>query len=287
MDRMATANGSPSPRARALAAALRKAREDKKISVRALADRLSIDQSHLSRIETGKRIPTEHTTVLILGALGTPREERERIIELARNAGEPNWLTVGMPGIPQQLAGAVESERAAEAITEWSPTLIPGLAQTSDYVRAIAEAGRLPKHEVESRVMVRAARREILTNRTPVKYDVLVDESALRRPIAAPEVMTEQLRHLIGLGEKPNVNLRIVPSGVGWHPGTAGPFVLYVFPDASPFVHFENYSSGAFVADSDDVDAYRKAIRVIGEHALSPEDSTRLVAQVIVDEWSA
>lgn len=284
---MATSNGSLSPRARALAAALRKAREDKKISARALADRLSIDQGHLSRIESAKRVASVDTTMLILGALGTPPDERERIIELARRAGDPNWLTVGRPGIPNQLAGAVESEREAKAITEWSPSIIPGLAQISEYVRAIAEGGGLPKPDVEWRVMLRAGRREILTNtRNPVQYNALVDEIALRRPIATPDVMTEQLRHLIGLGGRPNVNLRIVPDRVPWHPGTAGPFVLYEFPDAPPFVHFENYSSSAFVADSDDIEAYRRAVDMIAEHALSAEESMDLIARTIVEEWS-
>lgn len=256
---MTTTNGSP--RARALAAALRKALDDKGISARLLAERLKIDRSHLSRIVNGKRVPSVNTTALILGALGTAPEERDRIIELARNASEPNWLTVGMPGIPRQLAGAVESERAASAIAEWSPMVLPGLLQTNDYVRAIARTGGLSAHEVESRVMVRGSRREILTCRNPVTYNVLIDESGLRKPIGSPEVMTEQLRYLITIGKRSNITLRIVPDRVAWHPGMAGPFVLYDFPDASPFVHFEHHSSGAFVADSADVGVYQQSYR--------------------------
>lgn len=216
-----------------------------------------------------------------------PSADCDRILDLARNASEPNWLTVGMPGIPLQLAGVVESERAAKEIFEWSPMLVPGLAQTSEYVRVIAEAHGLPRHEVESRVMVRAARREILAGRDPVHYDLLLDETALLRPIGPPDVMTDQLRHLIELGGRPNVTVRIVPHRVPWHPGTAGPFVLYSFPDAPPLVHFENHSSGAFVTDSDDVEAYWKAIDIIGSYALDQGDSTRLIAQIMVDEWSA
>lgn len=226
------------------------------------------------------------TTARILGALHVSTREYERIIDLARNADEPNWLTVGVPGIPQQLAGVVESERAANAIVEWSLALMPGLSQTSDYVRAMAAAIGLPRHEVESRVMIRVARREILTNRTPVRYDMLLDETALLRPIAPPDVMTDQLRHLLELGARPNVTLRIVPYRVPFHPGTVGPFVLYSFPDAPPFVHFENHSSGAFVADSEDVEAYRKAIDLISSYALSPEESAELIDKIIVREWS-
>ncbi|MGI8309051.1 helix-turn-helix domain-containing protein [Saccharopolyspora hattusasensis] len=280
---MAT-NGSP--RARALAAALREARKERSISLREVARKLSIDQSHLSKIETGKRIPSVETTAMILAVLGIAPSERERILDLAKNASEPNWLTVGMPGIPQQLAGAVESERAASAVVHWSPMIMPGLLQTADYVRAVATADGLPTHEVESRVMVRLARREVLTRRDPGKFDVLIGEVALRQPIGPPEVMVEQLRYLIKASDEfPNVDLRVVPTRVGWHPGTAGPFVLYEFPDSPPFVHFEHYSSGAFVTNSDDIEAYRKAVAKISKYAYSHADSVGFIGQVIVEEY--
>ncbi|PKW15379.1 helix-turn-helix domain-containing protein [Saccharopolyspora spinosa] len=280
---MAT-NGSP--RARALSAALREARKERGISLREVARKLTIDQSHLSKIETGKRVPSVETTAMILAVLGTEPGERERILDLAKNASEPNWLTVGMPGIPQQLAGAVESERAASAIVYWSPMIIPGLLQTADYVRAIAMSGDLPIHEVESRVMVRLARREVLSRRNPAKFDMLIGEGVLRQSIGSSDVMLDQLRHLLTTSsEHDNINVRVVPTRVGWHPGTAGPFVLYEFPDSPPFVHFEHYSSGAFVTNSDDIEAYRKAIAMISKYAFSSADSMDFIKRIIVEEY--
>ncbi|WP_083822397.1 helix-turn-helix domain-containing protein [Saccharopolyspora spinosa] len=106
---MVAANGSP--RARALAAGLRQARRDRGVSLRELAKHISSDASNLSKIELGKKVPTPELVARILGALHTPQEEYERILELARNASEPNGLTVGMPGITKQLAGSIESEQ--------------------------------------------------------------------------------------------------------------------------------------------------------------------------------
>ncbi|MBB5154913.1 helix-turn-helix domain-containing protein [Saccharopolyspora phatthalungensis] len=285
---MATATGSP--RARALSAALREARKERGISTRELAHRLSIDQSHLSRIETGKRVPSIETTAMILAILRTSREERERILDLARNASEPNWLTVGIPGIPLQLAGAWECERAASDIAAWHPCLIPGLLQTTDYARAIvvgsARLDKLPQHEIESRVMVKVARREVLTSRNPVRFNALIAEFALREPIGPSGVMAEQLRHLIKISEQSNVVIRVVPQRVGWHPGSPGPFVFYEFKDAPPVVHFEHHSSGAFDQDEDDIKAYRKAVAEIGKIALCQSEAIELIARIIVDEWS-
>jgi transcriptional regulator with XRE-family HTH domain len=274
------------PRARALAAALKQARLDRNLSGRELANRLKLDQSYVSRIENGTRLPSVETTARILGALHAPSAECERILELARRVDEPNWLTVGIPGIPQQLAAVVESERAATEITEWSPMILPGLLQTAEYARAVAAANELEKHEIESRVMVKLSRREVLAKRKPVQYEVLIGEGVLLEPFAPSEVMIEQLRYLLSMSEKRNIELRVVPRGAGWHPGTAGPFILYQFPDASPVLYFEHYSSGAFVPDEDEIKAYRKAVRMIRDVGLSASDSMKLIAQILVNNWS-
>ncbi|GAB3434963.1 hypothetical protein GCM10027436_12540 [Actinophytocola sediminis] len=77
--------------------------------------------------------------------------------------------------------------------------------------------------------------------------------------------------------------MRVVPLRVGWHPGFAGPFVLYDFPDAPPVVHFEHYSSGAFVPNADDVQAYRGAVDRLREIAISPAASTRRIAEIATE----
>ncbi|GDY31508.1 hypothetical protein GTS_31410 [Gandjariella thermophila] len=79
---------------------------------------LSISPTEISHWENGHQTPKLETVAVILAAIRTSPEERERILDLARNESEPNWLTVGMNGIPQQLAGVVEHERAASRLTD-------------------------------------------------------------------------------------------------------------------------------------------------------------------------
>ncbi|WP_143539722.1 Scr1 family TA system antitoxin-like transcriptional regulator [Saccharopolyspora spinosa] len=86
--------------------------------------------------------------------------------------------------------------------------MVPGLLQTSDYFRAIAEADGLSNPEIERRVMLRLVRREVLTKRNPVQYDVLIGEAALLQPVAPHDVMVDQLRYLIKIvSESPNITL--------------------------------------------------------------------------------
>lgn len=265
------------PRARALAAAIRTVREESGISGRELSRRLGMSHGTISHWETGRRVPTPEDVASLLAVAGVTGEEKRRVVELARNASEPNWLAVGIPGVPQQLAGVVECERAASAVVEWSPMVIPGLLQITDYARAASIAAGLPANEIETRGMVRASRREVLTRRSPLQFHALIGEYALRDQIGTSEVMADQLAHLRDMAGRDNVTIQVVPSLVGWHPGLVGPFVLYEFPDSPTTVHFEHYSSGAFVVDVVDVHEYRQAIGAIGKLALSPEASAELI----------
>ncbi|WP_246154731.1 DUF5753 domain-containing protein [Saccharopolyspora hirsuta] len=206
--------------------------------------------------------------------------ERDRILDLARNVHEPNWLTVGLNGIPQQLAGAVECERAATAIAEWAPMLVPGLLQTLDYNRSMKKASGLSEADTELRVMLSASRREVITRRSdPVSFNAFIGEAALFEPIGTAEVMVEQLDQLVEFASRDNIAVRMVPLRTGWHPGLLGPFVLYEFDDITPVVHFEHYSSGAFIPAEHDVDEYRSAIQQIESLAMDERTSVEFIVE--------
>lgn len=272
------------PRARALSAALRETRRASGVGLRALSRQLELSHTQLSHWENGSRVPSIETVAMILAALRVPSGDRERILDLARNTAEPNWLTVGLAGIPQQLAGAIESERAASAMSQWSPMMIPGLLQTPEFTRSTMHAGKLPPQEEDIRLMVRASRSEVLTRRDPLRFEAIVSEVVLQQTIAAPVVMAEQFGHLLKMGERPNITIRVVPLRTGYHPGLSGPFVLYDFPEALPVVHFEHFSSGAFVPTGHDVDQHRQALAEIRKLALSATDSLKFVEQAR-DDW--
>ncbi len=273
------ANGMTT-RARALTAAIRDLLDDSELSGREISQRLGFSHGIVSHWVTGRRLPSPEDMASLLTLLGVTGDEKQRLIDLARHAAEPNWLVVGMPGLPQQLAGAIESERSASAITQWSRDILPGLLQTADYARALAMASGLPLNEVEGRVMLRMGRAEVITRRQPVEFHALIAEDAVRERIAIPEVMADQLRHLLAIAARPNITIQIVPPHIGWHPGLLGPFVLYDFPEAPPVVHFEHYSSGAFVLDEDDVQEYRAAVKTICGMARTPAQSTEFLAEI-------
>ncbi|MGH3630413.1 MAG: helix-turn-helix domain-containing protein [Sciscionella sp.] len=268
-------------RSRALTAAIKRRREASGLSGRALSQKLGLSHGTISHWETGRRVPAPEDVASLLTAMGVVGKEREDVLNLARRAAEPNWLAVSAPGLPQQLVRAVECERAATDIIDWSLTVVPGLLQTGDYSLALAHASGMADAKVEQLAIVRAGRREVLLRRvSPVQYTAIVAETALRERVAQQRVLTEQLRFLNEMGARDNVVLRVVPSHIGWHPGLVGPFVLYDFPDGPTVVHCEHYSFGAFVREPHDVQVYRGAVDTLSEQGMSSLESAQFIAQL-------
>lgn len=272
------------PRAGALAAAMREARERSGLGVRKLAGLLGVSHSTVVGWERGRHVPAVETVSAYLALVGVTGDERERILDLARGAAEPDWLAVGIPGIGSALAGVMECERTATRITDWSPMLIPGLLQTSDYARAVIGGGdNLPRHLVETRVTLRLGRRDVLTRPKPAHLVALIGLPAIRQCIGGRDVMLGQLRYLLDISRLDTVTVRLVDVEGDWHPGLMGPFTVYDFPSAPSIVHLEHHRSGVFLSDRQDVEAYRAAIDTVTRVAMSPAESAQLIATRIAD----
>jgi transcriptional regulator with XRE-family HTH domain len=268
---------SQTPRARFLGAELRDARTNVGISVRELARRLGIGHAKVSLWENGKKVPTTVDVAAYLQAIGVTGDERERLLDMARQAEQPNWLLAGVPGIDAELGALMEFEKTAREIMVWAPLLVPGLLQTGDYARAIM--GTSPS--ADTRVAMRLGRRDILTRRHPATFTAIIREDVLRQPITDPEVMAAQLDHLQRTAELSNVTVQIMPSQAGYHPGLAGPFVLLEFPKARPIVHLEHHRASAFVFDDDDVTAFIEVAGRLRDVALSPDESAGFIAELL------
>jgi transcriptional regulator with XRE-family HTH domain len=269
------------PKARRLGAALKEARLERGFGVRQLAEQVGKDHSLISRYESGERVPKLEDVAAILATLGINGDQRDEILSLARGTDQPRWLAVTLPEQRQQLAALLELERTATSIVDVSPLLITGFLQTTKYIRAIMTGGGVPTDEIETRVAVRIGRRETITQDTSVQLVALLGEAALRQEVGGRSVMVEQLRHLLKMAERPNVDLRVTPFTAGWYPALEGPFTVIESADTTQVVHLENRRSGLFLHEPEDVDLYRGAIEAVREVAMSPGDSAGLIADVI------
>lgn len=161
----------------------------------------------LSRWETGDRTPKPEQVAQILATLGINGDRYKQIMTLAYG-----------------------TKQNATRIIEVMPLLIPGLLQTDDYIRAVMTAPGVPEDEIESRIETRISRREVLTKHNPAKLLVLLGQGALNQGIAGRQVMIEQLRHLVRMSARPNIELRLIPDNRGFHPGLDDAFTYIESP---------------------------------------------------------
>ncbi|SEF36638.1 hypothetical protein SAMN05421837_11159 [Amycolatopsis pretoriensis] len=251
------------------------------MGVRELARLAQVVAQDVSSWESGLRVPRMEQLGVLLGALRVAPVERERLVELARNAREPNWLERTVPGVSSATATYVEYERAATGMVDWEPFLVPGFLQAPGYAEAILSAHRLPPRLIEREVAVRLRRREVLTRREPLVLKLFLGEEALRRPIAEPAVMTEQLLLLVRAAQPRTSSIRVVPADAGYHPGLAGHFVIFDFAHLPSVVHIEHLRGSAHLYDGDHVAAFRAAAETLADLALSERESLALIQGVI------
>lgn len=267
------------PKARALGTALRHERETREVTLRSLAAQINRDAGVLSRWENGERTPKPENVAQILTALGVNGERYEEIIALAYGTDRPQWIATTLPEQRQQLSAVLDLEQDATKILEVSPLLVPGLLQTSAYVRAVMSGGGIPPGEIATRITIRIGRKDILTRSNPVNLAALIGEGALHQIIGSRDVMVEQLRHLIDVSKFPNVDIRVIPYNSGWHPALEGPFFL-VESEHATVVHLENRKSGLFLHEDADVKWYKLAAEMVLKVVMSATDSIRLIDAV-------
>jgi Domain of unknown function (DUF5753)/Helix-turn-helix domain len=180
-----------------------------------LSRRTEIDAGHLSRIENGRRPPTE----AVAKACDRVFPERKGyFIEYYEES--KSWVPVFFRDWP-------EIENMATVLRVWMTGVVHGLLQTEGYARALlSTAAGVTDETIERRLKSRMERqrRVLLREPDPPLAFFVVDEIALYREVGGAEAMADQMRHLTAVAARPNVTLQVLPAVA--HPATASGFVL-------------------------------------------------------------
>jgi Domain of unknown function (DUF5753) len=165
--------------------------------------------------------------------------------------------------LPNPYEVYIGLEAGAASIRNFEPIVVPGLLQTEEYARKTLRngPGELDREDVERLVQVRMERQRILGREDRPRLWAVLDEAVIRRLVGGPEVMREQLRHLIDCAEQGKTTLQVVPFGAGAHAGTTGPFVILEFPEPTDpdVVYVETLAGDIYLEASPDVDRYALA----------------------------
>jgi len=256
---------------------LRNARKISGYTLNEVAQALGVQPSTVSRWEKSERTPNAKYLIRYLSLVEAPKDLIAELIKTVEASEVSPWLSVGESAQSEQRSTMLELERQATELTIVSPMLVPGLLQTDEYVRAMLTESEAPENEIDTLVVIRLGRKNILTKKNPVRLLAVTTEMALRQDIGGKGVMAEQLRSLLETVEMSNVTLRIVPFESGWNPSLEGPFALLGFSDRAPVVQTESHRSSLFFDSDADVEFFQQAVRKVLRVALSPDSSRDLI----------
>jgi transcriptional regulator with XRE-family HTH domain len=277
---------SPTLRTRALGVELRRIREQRGLTLAQVEQELNRSAGWGSRIENGKRrMPSVNDVTALLDLYEvTDPAVRKSLLDTTRQARTRGWWNTYRDTIPEAYATYVGLEAGARKLYIANPSIVPGLLQTADYARAVIGAGGLQRgltaDQVEKRVEVRAKRQELITRNDPIALRAVLDEAALRRIVGGPTVMREQLEFLLGIAERPNVTIQVVPFSAGAHAAVTCGFTILEFPGYDhDIVAIETLVGSLFIERPDEVDPHVEAFRDLHSAALAEPDSLQMIAE--------
>lgn len=235
-------------------------------------------ESWVSRCEAGLSLPSERMTDSLATLYRLPVDEREQLVQMAAVAADKNWV---IPGVAPEYAALILDEQAAQSIVNVQPNFIPGPLQTEAYTRAVMRGAGATSGQIDQGVELRQGRKEWLTSpKAPDLYVAFVGEQALRYPECDLSVMPDQLRHLLQVGKRPNVEILVIPLMAGYQKANEGRFVLMWLKNGTCVVHQEHLKSATALTDKD-VETYKTAVVDIRRGALDKAASAAFMRELL------
>ena len=261
-------------------------RKDAGLSGEALAARLGVSQSHLSRLELGDTAPDLGLVDRWAEECAAPPGLRLAAAELAGSVAVEvtTWRAALAGGLVKLQRDAADAEAAASTISAWVPMLIPGLMQTPGYAQHLVRGDYPDRDDVAAAVAARMQRQEALYDRSKTLRWV-IGEAGLRWQVGPPDVMVAQLDRVAVLAGEPHLDVRVLPfsrTAAVWH--DHGFTILGDRADGQPdLVHLELLTALANVTEPQEVMVYRRAYERLAELAVGGRRAVALVRKVKAD----
>ncbi|MFD0368558.1 Scr1 family TA system antitoxin-like transcriptional regulator [Streptomyces sp. NPDC127114] len=250
---------------------LRRLREEAKLNQDQLGAILFCTGSLVGQIETARKVPTREFSERVDAALMTGGLF-SRLVGLVLKSQLPTWF--------QPYA---EMEARATYISTYQAQLVYGLLQTEEYAGAVLSIDH--SDTLNEQVAARMERQRILDRDQPPVLCVVLDEAVLHRQIGSPEIMRNQLAHLLTFCDHPWIQVQVLPFAAGQHAGLLGSFTLMRFDDDPDILYTENYESGQMTANSQAIRERAVGYARLQGAALSRENTAALIARVMEERY--
>lgn len=270
------ARSAPTLRRLRLGTELRRLRERAGLTATEGARLLGISQAQLSNIEASRfGVSPDRIRAMARNYRCSDTAYIDGLIELAGER-KPGWWETFREVLPRPLLDLAELEHHATALRSANTAHIPGLLQTTDHAREIYRQGipEFSRTDIEHRVNHRLQRQALLDRETPVTFQAVIHEAALRVPVGGPLIAKHQLEHLLEQSERDHITIQVIPFAIGAYPGS-GQTILYVhgLVPRLDTVSLDQSHGPALVDAEAELDTYRVLLTRMASVALPPPES--------------
>ncbi|MFF9482250.1 Scr1 family TA system antitoxin-like transcriptional regulator [Streptomyces sp. NPDC014733] len=258
----------------AYGARLRSLRESRGWTQDDLAEHMGYSSVHISAVETARKPPTLRLSRSADGAFGL--EGADTFVRQWRELRQGSLLE----GFPEYVG----YEGRAVELRLYEIGIIPGLMQTPEYARVLAESsvrrGAISPEQALERVDFLAERQAALERSRPPMVMVVMDESCIRRWVGGDEVMEAQLDRLIEFAGRPNTVLQVAPFNIGEHRPFDLPVNLLTMADRSVMYYAESQAQGFVDRESTSVMPVLTTYHQLQAQALSQAETVAMISQL-------
>ncbi|MEU6015035.1 helix-turn-helix transcriptional regulator [Streptomyces sp. NPDC047515] len=281
-----SSSATPTARRQRLGAELRKLRERAGITATEAARLLGGNQARISNIEAGRYgVSAERVRTL---SCHYACSDHELINALAAMTGDRTrgWWEEYRGILPAPLLDLAEIEHHAHGLRAAVTIHVPGLLQTAEYAREVfrQDVPELSPPDIEHRISFRIKRQAVLFRESPTPHQGVVHEAALRMQFGGPKVTHKQLQHLLDMGERDHITLRVIPFSSGALAGSGQS--IYYFHGPVPQLDTVNLdqSHGPVFLDAEaQLEKYRVLLGRMEATALDPEASRDFIHNIARD----
>ncbi|MEW9531915.1 Scr1 family TA system antitoxin-like transcriptional regulator [Microbispora sp. NPDC049125] len=264
-------------RLRELGELLRRLRKDAGLTGKELAQRAGVAQPTISRMETGRLLPTPETVERVSAALDLDEHARHELNALLmRLRDEVSRLRGGLAG---REAANVARIRSAQWLAVFSSAMVPPLLQTAEYARLALALGRdVDEDDAAKAAAVRVEAQAVLFEQGR-KFAFVLTEGAVRTWPGSPSLMLAQLDRLAQVSTLPHVRLGVVP----WKT-EASTFPLHGFTIFDGTVSVvESLTGDLTLTESAEIDAHEETFEAFAAAAMYGDDLRDVLAHIGAD----
>lgn len=210
---------------------LRRLREHHDWTQSDLAGRTGFSDALVGYVENAQRVPTERFAVACDTAFDTGTY-LTRLCGLARQFGMP-------------VAPLRDLLASAGTLYLSDPLLVPSLAQTDDYARAVMAAHCLPDDTIDEHLAARARLSDLLDASPDLHAWIVIDETVLYRTVGSRDTLRRQLGALTALTDTRRVIVQVLKTTSPMVPLLRVPRTILGLRDGTTLTHLDTRTPDA------------------------------------------